>query len=192
MVDHMVFQERLRIILLVIWGTALSLSAQAQKNYNGVVFTNEGDTVKGMLAIGSAAMCAVQVQFTDYENRQEVPLRPFDIVGYRYADQVYKSKIYKASPDAEKGKMVFMQEVEAGALSLYRFYNNDRRRYEWLLQDEDEVMHRVPGRWAFHGFMRERVERHRQLAGRINRWRYGRKDIAQIVAQYNAWMAQKG
>lgn len=181
-----VFLKRGWLLLLLV---AASLTAQAQKNYNGLVITNDGDTLKGRLAIGSPAMCAVQVLFTDYENRQEVPLRPFDIVGYQYSDQVFKSKIYKESPDAERGKMVFMQEEAAGALSLYRFYNNDRRRYEWWLQDEAEILHRVPGRWAFHGFMRERVKRHRQLSNGINRWRYGRNDLPAIVAEYNAWVS---
>lgn len=174
---------------MVAAGMLCALALQAQKNYNGVVFSNDGDTIKGQLAIGSPAMCAVQVLFTDYENRQEVALRPFDIVGYRFSDQVYKSKIYKETPDAEQGKMVFMAEEVAGAISLYRFYNNERRRYEWWLQDEAEALHRVPGRWQFHAFAREQVKRHRQLSQRVTRWRYGRKDLPAIVAEYNAWVS---
>ena len=122
-------------ILIISILSFIAIQSTAQGRYNGYVITNENDTVYGVVEFGNPALQAVRVTFTDYEVHEPVQLEPFQIKRYYANNQTFQSKIYDLDEGLDYGYAVFMEVIEDGAVTFYKYWNNDKRRFEKLLED---------------------------------------------------------
>lgn len=162
------------------------IQSTAQGRYNGYVITNENDTVYGIIEVGNPALQAVRVIFTDYEVHSPVQLEPFQIKRYYANNQLFQSKIYDLDEGLDYGYAVFMEVVEDGYVTFYKYWNNDRRRFERLLEDSNKSMMLVT-KSKFSNKMSEYFKDHENLRTKILRGAYKWKDLDKIVYEYNAW-----
>ena len=116
------------------------IQSTAQGRYNGYVITNEDDTITGVIEVGNPALQAVRVVFTDYEVHEPVQLEPFQIKRYYANNQLFESKIYDMDESLDYGYAVFMEVVEDGSVTFYKYWNNNKRRFEMLLEDANKSM----------------------------------------------------
>lgn len=167
------------------------IQSTAQGRYNGYVITNENDTITGVVEIGNSALQAVRVVFTDYEVHQPVQLEPFQIKRYYVNNQTFQSKIYDLDEDLNYGYAVFMEVVEDGPVVFYKYWNNQKRRFETILEDGNKSMV-VVTRLKFSNQMSEYFNDYDILKAKILRGVYKRRDLNKIVAEYNSWKNELG
>ena len=175
----------LSIIILLI----SIIQSTAQGRYNGYVVTNDNDTVYGVVEVGNTALQAVRVTFIDYEVHEPVQLEPFQIKRYYANNQTFQSKIYDVDEGLDYGYAVFMEVVEDGAVTFYKYWNNDKRRFEKLLEDSNKSMVLVT-KSKFSNKMSEYFQDCEILKAKILRGVYKAKDLDKIVAEYNAWKSE--
>lgn len=161
-------------------------SVFGQDRYNGYVITTDNDTVTGVIEWGSDALRAVRVTFTDYETRKPVELEPFQIKSYCANNQTYDSKVYDVDSGLDYGFAVFMERLESGYVYLYKYWNNKRKRFEFILEGDDKKMTLVK-RFRFRKEMSVYFQDHQLLRAKIIRSVYRMKHLKKIVHQYNDW-----
>lgn len=178
-------------ILIISILSFIAIQSTAQGRYNGYVITNENDTVYGVVEFGNPALQAVRVTFTDYEVHEPVQLEPFQIKRYYANNQTFQSKIYDLDEGLDYGYAVFMEVIEDGAVTFYKYWNNDKRRFEKLLEDANKSMILV-SRSKFSDKMGEYFQDCEVLKAKILRGVYKPKDLDKIVAEYNTWKRELG
>jgi hypothetical protein len=162
------------------------IESTAQGRYNGYVITNEDDTITGIIEVGNPALQAVRVIFTDYEVHTPVQLEPFQIKRYYANNQLFQSKIYDVDEGLDYGYAVFMEVVEDGHVTFYKYWNNDKRRFELLLEDANKSMILV-NKSKFSKQMSEYFKDYAVLKAKILRGVYKKRDLDKIVSEYNSW-----
>jgi hypothetical protein len=166
-----------------------TIQSTAQGRYNGYVITNENDTVYGIIEVGNPALQAVRVIFTDYEVHEPEELEPFQIKRYYANHQIFQSKIYDIDEGMDYGYAVFMEVIEDGYVTCYKYWNNQKKRFEYLLEDTNKSMVLV-NKTKFSAQISEYFKEDEILKAKILRGVYDAKDLDKIVSEYNAWKNQ--
>ncbi len=180
-----------KIIFLTINILIISFSqTYAQGRYNGFVVTNENDTLYGVIEVGNAALQTVRVTFTDYEVHEEVVLEPFQIKSYYANSQVFQSKIYDVDESMDYGYAVFMEELSSGSFNLYKYWNNQRKRFELLLENSSKEMVLIT-KAKFSQQMVEYFGDNDLLKAKILRGVYKYKNASKAVNEYNTWKEEQ-
>lgn len=169
--------------------TILAQQMVAQGRYNGYVITNEADTVFGVIEVGIPGLQAVRLSFTDYEVHEAVELEPFQVKSYYANNQIFISKIYDIDESLDYGIAVFMEELQSGFVQLYKYWNNKKRRYEWLLEDKNKKMLQIT-KLNFDTEMMANFGDCNILKTQLTNGDYTFKDLETVVSTYNDWKRQ--
>lgn len=173
-----------KVVLLNIFIGISLINASAQGTYNGYVITNENDTISGIIELGSYAFRTVRITFTDYETRQPEQLEPFQIRSFHANGQTYDSKVYDIDEGLDYGYAVFMERIESGFLTLYKYWNNNRRKFEMILEGNDKKMTLVKKR-GFRKQMTSYFKDHQLIKAKLIRNIYKYKHLSEMVKIYN-------
>lgn len=177
------------LIVSLILATSVDIFGQnedAAGLYNGYVVSNNNDTLLGAVELGSAALRTVRIIFTDYETRQPIELEPFQIKSYYANGKTYDSKVYDIDAKLDYGYAVFMERIEGGNVNLYKFWNNNRKRFEVILTSEGTKMTLV-NRIRFRKQMTAYFKNNPELSAKIVRNVYNFEDLPAMVREHNQW-----
>lgn len=177
------------VIFTIFMLTMLTQQMVAQGRYNGYVITNDADTVFGVIEVGTSGLQAVRLSFTDYEVHEPVELEPFQIKSYYANSQMFVSKIYDIDESLDYGIAVFMEEVQSGFVQLYKYWNNKKRRYEWLLEDKNKMMLQIT-KGNFEEEIMANFGDCNILKTQFSNGDYKFKDLETVVSAYNDWKRQ--
>jgi hypothetical protein len=163
----------LRTLLLLI---VLPVTSIAQTDY---VITSKADTLRG------------EVRMLTYDNIDRIQITVGKKKEMFTALQVltvfYQDKFFK--PIQVENRIVFMQQLKTGYLSLYAFRMPNQSTYD------GRYLHRLDGKnqevpnIAFKKIMTTYVEACPALSEKIKAGEIGKQEIEQIVDEYNACMA---
>jgi len=124
-----------------------------------------------------------KVQLVGEDKKKKVyPI--FQIRGFRYKDNIYH-------PVKGPEGYVFMKLIKSGYLSLYNFQLPNQVSFDgaFLLLRDGQGME-VPN-LSFKKYMRNFLEDCPEVAGRINNGELGKKELNQIIDEYNLCVDNK-
>lgn len=136
-------------------------------------------------------MRSVRITFIDGKTGKTNKYFPFQIHAWyvQRLDQTFVSKLIKDNPKASEGKGVFMERVSSdkGPVRCYFFWNTEGTRgYTQVFLEKNTALTEVQyGRFKKH--MMEYFQDFSQLSDKIQRGAFRKKDLPQIVAEYNQW-----
>ncbi|MEM9022795.1 MAG: hypothetical protein AAGB22_03580 [Bacteroidota bacterium] len=168
--------------------------AAAQDLVDGWVRTNAGDTLRGLLQLGSPVanqrmvwLHAPDGQKTLYSIKQ---IRAYGFRGDR-GSEVY---LRKASKHFLAGDSLLLHRVEQGTLTLYEYYYEFRGNLQPtqsgvampLIQQGSEPLVRVR-KTRFRKQVKALVADHPTLPDGLDEGRYTWNDLPEVIASYNQW-----
>ena len=177
---------RLLFILIMMLGAALSYG---QFNFlDGYIINNQNDTIYGKIKYTTPAIRSSKVIFVKNGDEERLTYKPFQIKGYYVENTVYDSKIYDVDLALSYGYGVFMERRNNGIVKLYYYWNTDKERgfTQTFIENDGDYLLEVD----FVGFKRQMTryfEDFPKLQSKIKQGTYKKKDLEQIVAEYNEW-----
>ncbi len=139
--------------------------------------TSKGDTLFGQVRPLTYGVDK-KVQFTA-EGKKKTVYPMFQVRSFRYKDEIYK-------PVKGPEGYTFMKLVRSGYLSLYNYQLPNQASYDgsFLLRKDGEGID-VPN-LSFKKYMKNFLEDCPTIVGKIDNGDLGRKDLEQIIDEYNA------
>lgn len=177
---------RLTLLLATLLITASQISAHNTPNNNAgqsYIVTNTNDTLFGEVALESDEKTTT-VNFTNGKTGQSKAYEPFQIKGYSDKGTFFESKLYNLSEEFDYGYSVFMERKASGFAKIYHF--TDKNKTKVFIEKEKGNMVEVNG-MNFRTEMSKFFNNCPPLKAKILRGVYKKKDLEQIVADYNKW-----
>ena len=178
--------KRLLLLLLMVGSFGM---ADAQLNFvDGYIITNENDTLYGKIKSTTPAQRSSNITFMEDGERERLKYKPFQIKGYYIENQAYESKIYDIDPALPYGYAVFMERINQGAVKVYYYWNTDKERgftQTFLENDGDYLVEVNP--LQFKRQMVQYFEEYPRLQNKIKTGEYKKKQLMEIVDEYNEW-----
>ncbi len=177
---------RLLFILIMMLGAVL---LYGQFNFlDGYIISNQNDTIRGKIKYTTPALRSSKVIFVKNGDEERLTYKPFQIKGYYVENTVYDSKIYDVDLALSYGYGVFMERRNNGIVKLYYYWNTDKERgfTQTFIENDGDYLLEVD----FVGFKRQMTryfEDFPKLQSKIKQGTYKKKDLEQIVAEYNEW-----
>ena len=165
------------------------VSMFAQINFlDGYIINNKNDTIYGQIKYTTPALRSSKVIFMKAGETEKVTYKPFQIKGYYVAETSYDSKIYDIDLSLPYGFGAFMERRNEGIVKLYYYWNTDKERgfTQTFIENDGDYLLEVD----YVGFKRQMTryfEDFPKLQSKIKQGTYKKKDLEQIVAEYNEW-----
>jgi len=176
--------------ILVSFIVLLPLLTFAQMNFDEGYIVDVNDVkIVGKIRSSTPAMYSTRITFKNAKTDEVTNYRPSDIKSWHIPknDIVYESKNYKIN--SRKGYTVFMRRLcdGKGKAKLYEYYNTDGEFgfTQTFIEKDGEMKEVLFGR--FRKNMAEMFSDHEELAKDIKAKKYKKKDILDIIAEYNRW-----
>jgi len=160
-----------------------------QMNFmNGYIITNKNDTIRGKIKYTTPALRSSKVVFMKNGDDEKLTYKPFQIKGYYVDNSIYDSKIYDIDLALSYGYGAFMERQNEGIVKLYYYWNTDKERgfTQTFIENDGDYLLEVD----FVGFKRQMTryfEDFPKLQSKIKQGTYKKKDLEQIVMEYNEW-----
>lgn len=143
--------------------------------------------IYGTVVLGPPAINSSMIKFKKNDGGNMAKYRPDEIKCWVSGDLVYESKVYAINE--HKGFSVFMLRLSSaqGKVKVYEYYNtNGETGYTQTFLERDGGMEEVNfGRFRKH--MATYFSDYKELAKKITDKKYKKKDLLEIVEEYNAW-----
>ena len=164
-------------------------SVFAQINFlDGYIISNKGDTIYGKIKYMTPALRSSKVIFMKSGDSEKLTYKPFQIKGYYVAETIYDSKIYDIDLSLPYGYGAFMERRNNGIVKLYYYWNTDKERgfTQTFIENDGDYLLEVD----YVGFKQQMTryfEDFPKLQSKIKQGTYKKKDLEQIVMEYNEW-----
>jgi len=141
----------------------------------------------GTVKLSTPAINSSQIGFTDNKNGVSRKYRTDELKEWGKGNLIYKTKVYSVSE--RKSFSVFMRQLtpQDGKVHLYEYYNTngDVGFTQTFLERDDKMTEVAYGR--FRKQMTEYFKDSEELAKKISDKKFKKKDILDIIEEYNAW-----
>ena len=178
--------KRLLFLLLMLGSV---LFAEAQLNFvEGHIITNDNVTLHGKIKSTTPGQRSTQIVFIENGEKEKLKYKPFQIKGYHVDGMTYESKIYDFDPALPYGYAVFMERINKGTVKIYYYWNTDKERgftQTFLENDGDYLVEVNP--LTFKRQMVQYFEEYPRLQSKIKRGDYKKKQLEEIVQEFNDW-----
>lgn len=141
----------------------------------------------GTVILGPPAINSSMIKFKNNETGTVSKYRPDEIKCWVSGDLIYESKVYAINE--HKGFSVFMLRLstDKGKVKVYEYYNtNGEMGYTQTFLEKDGGMTEV-NYARFRKHMATYFKDNKELAQKITDKKYKKKDLLQIVEEYNNW-----
>ena len=178
------------------------------KIYNGTVTLENGETLEGQIQMLSPTLNEVKVKFIA-SNGKATTYKAKDVASYSFEfpkyDRTTKSynnetieyvkKNVTVAPVPFGPKAVLVERQVNGAVSLYNFYAETRTAahafaHNYFVEKDGQMVSVT--RENFKAVVKDMVADCPELKARVGKKGYGYKHIANIITEYNNFIAPKG
>lgn len=178
-----------RLVSLFLLFFAMLMFANAQISWvEGYIITNDGQKQVGKIKHTTPAQRSVTVHFQEAGEDEKIKYKPFQVKGFYMENRHYESKIYDFDPSLPYGYGVFMERINTGTVKVYYYWNTDKERgftQTFIENDGDYLLEVDPMR--FKKQMAQYFEEYPQLQSKIRQGDYRKKELMDIVKEFNIW-----
>ncbi len=176
-----------------------------QSTFQGYIITKNGERIEGK--IKTRSVTTDQMKITFFQGKAKKSYKAKDLNGYGYEHigenqfgedvltwRHYKTKTAKSfAPKAFASKIVFMEVMEQGTVTLYDYYvetpsdiDNPFKRFFYLERESDKELIEV-SKDNYTELAARYFEDHLELANNIGKINHRFRHLYKVVKIYNDW-----